>query len=45
MLKLYTEPTVSQLVNELEETQPLAVPAEMLTKENFSSFIKDPVAQ
>ena len=45
MLKLYTEPTVSQLVNELEEAQPLAVPAEMLTKENFSSFIKDPVAQ
>ena len=45
MLKLYTEPTVSQMINELEETQPIAVPAEMLNKENFDSFIKDPVAQ
>ena len=45
MLKLYTSPTVSELVNALEDTQPMAVPREMLTKDNVESFLKDPTVQ
>ena len=45
MLKIYTAPTVSELVESLEETKPMAVPSEMLTKENFGRFMQDPVVQ
>ena len=45
MLKLYTSPTVSELVNALEDAQPMAVPREMLTKDNVESFLKDPTVQ
>ena len=45
MLKIYTAPTVAELVEELEETQPMAVPAELLTKDNMDRFMKDPAVQ
>ena len=45
MLKIYTAPTVAELVEALEETQPMAVPAELLTKDNADRFMKDPVVQ
>ena len=45
MLKLYTSPTVSELVSALEDAQPTAVPREMLTKDNVESFLKDPTVQ
>ena len=43
MLKIYISPTVAELVDALEETQPMAVPSEMLTKDNFQTFMNDPV--
>ena len=45
MLKIYTAPTVAELAEALEETQPMAVPEELLTKENVDRFMKDPVVQ
>ena len=42
MLKIYTNPILSELVDMLEETTPMAVPSEMLNKENLDSFMKDP---
>ena len=45
MLKIYTAPTVAELVEELEETQPMAVPAELLNKDNVDRFMKDPAVQ
>lgn len=45
MLKIYTAPTVAELVDALEETQPMAVPSELLTKDNMDRFMKDPVVQ
>ena len=45
MLKIYTAPTVEELVDALEETQPMAVPSELLTKDNVNRFMQDPVVQ
>ena len=45
MLKIYTAPTIEELVEALEETQPMAVPKELLTKDNVERFMKDPVVQ
>ena len=45
MHKIYTAPTVEELVDALEETQPMAVPSELLTKDNVNRFMQDPVVQ
>jgi len=45
MLKIYTAPTVEELADALEETQPMAVPSELLTKDNVNRFMQDPVVQ
>ena len=45
MLKIYTAPTVEELADALEETQPMAVPSELLTKDNINRFMQDPVVQ
>jgi aryl carrier-like protein len=42
MLKIYTNPVLSELSDMLEETTPMAVPSEMLNKENLNSFMNDP---
>ena len=42
MLKIYTNPVLSELADMLVETTPMAVPSEMLNKDNLDSFMNDP---